>query len=63
MWMYHSHTDEVGDTYAGLMGRMEITRRRHGSGGRRRSKDVGREVFELFSVMNENQSGFIGDNV
>ncbi|HVN10466.1 MAG TPA: multicopper oxidase domain-containing protein [Kineosporiaceae bacterium] len=28
MWMYHSHTDEIGDTYAGLVGPIEITRRR-----------------------------------
>src|SRR4051794_28209631 len=27
MWMYHSHSDEVADTYAGLMGPMEITAR------------------------------------
>jgi hypothetical protein len=27
MWMYHSHADEVSDTYVGLMGPMEITRR------------------------------------
>ena len=26
-WMYHSHTDEVADTYAGLMGPMIITAR------------------------------------
>jgi manganese oxidase len=26
MWMYHSHTDEVGDDYAGLVGPMIITR-------------------------------------
>ena len=25
MWMYHSHTDEVGDTYAGLMGPIVVT--------------------------------------
>ena len=30
MWMYHSHTDEVSDTYAGLIGPMVITRARHG---------------------------------
>ena len=48
MWMYHSHTDEVADTYAGLMGPIEITRR-----GMARPdgspKDVDREVFELYS--------------
>jgi hypothetical protein len=26
MWMYHSHTNEVGDDYAGLVGPMIITR-------------------------------------
>jgi FtsP/CotA-like multicopper oxidase with cupredoxin domain len=62
MWMYHSHTDEVADTYAGLMGPMEITRR-----GMARPdgspKDVDREVFALFAVMNENQSPFLDENV
>ena len=62
MWMYHSHTDEAGDTYAGLMGPMEITRR-----GMARPdgspRDVDREVFALFSVMNENASPFLHDNV
>jgi hephaestin len=62
MWMYHSHTDEVSDTYAGLMGPMEITRR-----GMARPdgspKDVDREVFALFSVMNENASPFLQANI
>jgi len=26
MWMYHSHTSEVGDTYAGLTGAIIISR-------------------------------------
>jgi FtsP/CotA-like multicopper oxidase with cupredoxin domain len=62
MWMYHSHTDEIGDTYAGLMGPMEITRRgmARPDGG---PKDVDREVFALFAVMNENQSPFLDDNI
>jgi hephaestin len=62
MWMYHSHTDEIGDTYAGLQGFMEITAR-----GMARAdgspKDVDREVFELVSVMNENKSPYLDDNV
>jgi len=62
MWMYHSHTDEVSDTYAGLMGPMEITRR-----GMARPdgspKDVDREVFALFSVMNENASPYLEHNL
>jgi manganese oxidase len=62
MWMYHSHTDEVSDTYAGLMGPIEITRR-----GMARPdgspKDVDQEVFALFSVMNENASPFLRENI
>jgi manganese oxidase len=62
MWMYHGHTDEVSDMYAGLMGPMEITRR-----GEAREdgspKDVDREIFALFSVMNENESPFLQQNV
>jgi manganese oxidase len=62
MWMYHSHVDEIADTYAGLMGPIEITRR-----GMARPdgspKDVDREVFALFSVMNENQSPLLGDSL
>ena len=58
MWMYHSHTDEVRDTYSGLMGPMVITAR-----GRARPDgspvDVDHEVFELFSVMNENNSFYV----
>lgn len=26
MWMYHGHTSEAGDTYAGLMGAIIISR-------------------------------------
>ncbi len=62
MWMYHSHTDEVGDTYAGLMGPMVITAK--GSARPDGSpKDVDREVFELFSVMNENKSPYLAANL
>jgi len=61
MWMYHSHSDEVADTNAGLIGPMVVTRR----GMARpdgRPADVDREAFELFSVMNENQSPYLGGN-
>jgi FtsP/CotA-like multicopper oxidase with cupredoxin domain len=58
MWTYHSHTDEVRDTYAGLMGPMVIT-----APGKARDDgspvDVDREEFTLFSVMNENKSWYI----
>ena len=54
MWMYHSHTDEVGDTYAGLMGPMDDHRARAWRARTAAPKDVDREVFVLFSVMDEN---------
>ena len=62
MWMYRSHTDEVADTYAGLMGPIEVTRagmaRPDGS-----PNDVDREVFTLFAVMNENTSPYLKQNL
>ena len=62
MWMYHGHTDEVADTYAGLIGVMEITRR-----GMARAdgspNDIDREVFTNFMVADENQSPYIDQNI
>jgi hypothetical protein len=62
MWMYHSHTSEITDTYAGLQGFMVVTAagmaKPDGS-----PKDVDREVFELFSVMNENKSPYLTTNL
>jgi manganese oxidase len=58
MWMYHSHTDEAADTYAGLIGPMVITAR-----GNARAdgspNDVDREFFALFMVMDENSSPYL----
>jgi manganese oxidase len=62
MWMYHSHTDEIGDTYAGLTGPMVVTRK-----GQAKADgspvDVDRELFELFMVSNENKSPYLDRNV
>jgi hephaestin len=62
MWMYHSHTDEVLDTYSGLMGPIEITAK-----GKARADgspiDVDREFFVLFSVMNENKTHYIDQEI
>ncbi|MFN8123314.1 MAG: multicopper oxidase domain-containing protein [Thermoleophilia bacterium] len=62
MWMYHSHADEVGDTYAGLMGPMVVTRADMARPDATPS-DVDQEVFELFAVMDENQSPFLEDEL
>jgi hephaestin len=62
MWMYHGHTDEVADSYAGLIGPMIITRR-----GMARPdgspKDVDRQFVALFEVVDENQSPWLGRNI
>jgi FtsP/CotA-like multicopper oxidase with cupredoxin domain len=62
MWMYHSHTDEVSDVYAGLVGFMEVTKR-----GMARPDgsplDVDRELFNMFLVSNENGSPFLQENI
>src|SRR6267143_3963951 len=62
MWMYHSHVDEVADVYAGLTGPMVITAqgkaRLDGS-----PKDVDREAFVLFTVIDENKSPYLSVNV
>ena len=55
MWMYHSHTDEVGDVYSGLRGPVIVTRadaaRPDGT-----PADVDRELVAVFEVSDENQS-------
>jgi FtsP/CotA-like multicopper oxidase with cupredoxin domain len=62
MWMYHGHTDEVADTYAGLLGPMVVTAR-----GQARPdgspRDVDRELFAMFFVDDENQSPLLAENI
>jgi len=62
MWMYHSHTDEIGDVYAGLVGPMVITKaiaaRADGT-----PNDVDREFFVQFEVSNENASPYLKRNI
>jgi FtsP/CotA-like multicopper oxidase with cupredoxin domain len=62
MWMYMSHTDEVADQYAGLIGPIVVTRR-----GMARPdgspKDVDRELIAAFMVVDENASPYLPRNV
>jgi FtsP/CotA-like multicopper oxidase with cupredoxin domain len=61
-WMYHSHTDEVADSYAGLEGPLIITAR-----GKARSDgrpiDVDRELVTMFMVHDENHSPYLAQNI
>ncbi|MFL5929167.1 MAG: multicopper oxidase domain-containing protein [Gaiellaceae bacterium] len=62
LWMYHSHVDEPGDTNAGLIGPMVITKKGmakpDGS-----PTDVDRELFTLFTVFDENTSTYLASNI
>jgi hephaestin len=62
MWMYHSHTNEVSDDYAGLVGPMIITKasmaRPDGT-----PIDVDRELVMQFKVSNENASPYLQRNI
>jgi FtsP/CotA-like multicopper oxidase with cupredoxin domain len=61
MWMYHSHTDEVQDVNAGLIGPMIVTAR-----GKAKADgtpvDVDRELMVMFAEFDENLSWFNQEN-
>ncbi|HEY2983153.1 MAG TPA: multicopper oxidase domain-containing protein [Jatrophihabitantaceae bacterium] len=62
MWMYHSHTEEIADTNSGLVGPMII----YADGSLNPDGSVvgiDKEFITFFSVMNENQSWYLDDNV
>lgn len=63
-WMYHSHTDEVADTSAGLIGPIIITARSWArSATDLRPRDVDRELVVMFTVFDENQSPYLDQNI
>jgi manganese oxidase len=55
LWMYHSHTEEILDTYSGLIGGLVVTAK-----GQAKSdgtpKEVNREFVNLYQVFDENKS-------
>ncbi len=62
LWMYHGHIDESGETNAGLIGPIVITKptmaRPDGT-----PRDVDRELVNLFTVFDENRSPYIDHNI
>jgi FtsP/CotA-like multicopper oxidase with cupredoxin domain len=62
LWMYHSHVDEPGDTNAGLVGPIVVTKK-----GMAKADgspiDVDRELFTLFTVVDENASTYLDSNI
>ena len=63
LWMYHSHTDEVADTSAGLIGPMVITAKASADPATATPLDVDREIFSYFTVENENNSPHLERNL
>ena len=62
LWAYHSHSDEVADTNAGLIGPIIITRKGMAKADGS-PKDVDREFVTLYSVLNENSSLYLNENI
>jgi FtsP/CotA-like multicopper oxidase with cupredoxin domain len=62
VWMYHSHVDEVSDTYAGLVGPIIITR--HGEANTDGTpKGVDQEFVTMFSIFDESRSPYFDYNI
>ena len=61
-WMYHSHTTEVADVNAGLMGPMIVTRKGAGSPDGS-PKDVDREFVIAFYEFLEVESSYAEENI
>ncbi len=62
VWLYHSHMNSVRDSNAGLIGPILVTAK-----GKARSdgspRDVERELVTLFTVVDENASGYLDKNI
>ena len=68
VWMYHSHTYEVTDPYAGLVGALIVGRpgafrRINGGTELGEAADVDKEAVAMFSVIDERQSLMWDDNL
>ena len=62
LWMYHSHTNEVRDVNAGLLGPM-IVSSRGTTNEDGTPKDVDREFIVAFAEVEENQSWYLEENI
>jgi hephaestin len=62
MWMYHSHTEEVQDVNAGLLGPMIVTTRRM-TAADGTPQDVDRELIVAFNEVFEGESWYLEENM
>jgi manganese oxidase len=62
VWLYHSHTNEIADMGAGLVGAIIVTRKGEANPDGS-PKGIDREFVTMFSVDDENRSIYFSDNV
>jgi hephaestin len=62
VWLYHSHTDRVRDTNAGLIGAMIIARK-GAADASGRPRDVDREFITLWKIFDEGSSWYLEEDV
>ncbi|HUL74475.1 MAG TPA: multicopper oxidase domain-containing protein [Vicinamibacterales bacterium] len=62
VWLYHSHTTEMLDVNAGMIGAIVVTRRGM-AGPDGRPVDVDREFVSLFMIFDENISPYLDKNI
>jgi FtsP/CotA-like multicopper oxidase with cupredoxin domain len=62
LWMYHGHIDESGESNAGLVGPIIVTKPTMARADAT-PKDVDLEFVNLFTVFDENRSPYIDHNI
>jgi len=62
VWLYHSHVMSIQDSNSGLVGAIIVTAKGMANADGT-PKDVDREFVSYYSVMNENESWYLDENV
>jgi len=62
VWVYHSHVQSIQDSNTGLIGAIIVTAKGMAKADGT-PKDVDREFVNLYTVMNENESWFLDENI
>ncbi|WP_101758124.1 multicopper oxidase domain-containing protein [Oceanicoccus sp. KOV_DT_Chl] len=62
VWLYHSHVRSIQDSNTGLIGAIIVTEKGMATADGR-PNDVDREFINLYTVMNENESWYLDDNI
>jgi FtsP/CotA-like multicopper oxidase with cupredoxin domain len=63
LWLYHSHTNELTDVQAGLVGPIIISRKGMANNTTKVPLDVDKEFVILFQKVDENSSPYLAQNI